>query len=178
MLLVGTGAGALSVIDGLDLRGTTWIAAVFHLVVFGAGGLGALGGLWWWAPKFYGRRLSDGAGALAFAAVFLGTLAIAIADLVNGLSQDVVLVPGASTDAGYVGLNVLAVAGSVLLVVGVLVALGALVLAGIGRTAGATDPWGGATLEWATASPPVRANFAEPIGVVRSATPLLDEREA
>jgi heme/copper-type cytochrome/quinol oxidase subunit 1 len=178
MLLAGTGAGALSVIDGLDLRGTTWIAAIFHLVVFGAGALGALGGLWWWAPKFYGRRLSDGAGALAFAAVFLGTLAIAVADLVNGLSQDVLLVPGASSDTGYVGLNILAVAGSVLLVVGVLVALAALVMAGLGRASGQTDPWGGATLEWATASPPVRANFAGPLAVVRSSTPLLDEREA
>ena len=62
MLLAGAGAGALSAIDGLDLRGTTWIAAVFHLVVFGAAALGALGGLWWWAPKFFGRRLADGAG--------------------------------------------------------------------------------------------------------------------
>ena len=37
------------------------------------------------------------------------------------------------------------------------------------------DPWGtGSTLEWATASPPAYANFAEP-PVVTSATPLLDD---
>jgi cytochrome c oxidase subunit 1 len=37
------------------------------------------------------------------------------------------------------------------------------------------DPWGGHTLEWATASPPVPANFSAPVPAVTSATPLLDE---
>ena len=36
------------------------------------------------------------------------------------------------------------------------------------------DPWGGHTLEWATASPPPSANFDE-MPTVRSAEPLLDE---
>ena len=36
------------------------------------------------------------------------------------------------------------------------------------------DPWGGQTLEWATASPPPSANFEE-MPTVRSAEPLLDE---
>ena len=39
------------------------------------------------------------------------------------------------------------------------------------------DPWGGQTLEWATPSPPPIGNFVEPVGVVRSPEPLLDELE-
>ena len=39
------------------------------------------------------------------------------------------------------------------------------------------DPWDGHTLEWATSSPPPIGNFAEPVGTVRSAEPLLDELE-
>jgi cytochrome c oxidase subunit 1/cytochrome c oxidase subunit I+III len=35
------------------------------------------------------------------------------------------------------------------------------------------DPWGGQTLEWATASPAPRDNFAE-VGSVMSPEPLLD----
>ena len=41
----------------------------------------------------------------------------------------------------------------------------------------AEDPWGGYTLEWATASPPPAANFAIAPGPVASATPLLTAEE-
>ena len=37
------------------------------------------------------------------------------------------------------------------------------------------NPWGGHTLEWATATPPPAGNFAEPPARVRSEAPLLDE---
>jgi heme/copper-type cytochrome/quinol oxidase subunit 1 len=177
LLLLGAGAGALSAIDGLELRSTVWETGVFHLVVFGAAGLGALGGLWWWAPKLYGTTLPEGAGVLAFLATFGGTLAVAAAGLINGLAKDVVVQPEASSDAGISALNLLAVAGSALLVVGVLVTLAAVIRTGLGRTSSAADPWGGHTLEWATASPPVPTNFAETVGLVASATPLLDGRD-
>ena len=35
-----------------------------------------------------------------------------------------------------------------------------------------TDPWGGRTLEWATATPPSFANFDGPVPEVTSAEPL------
>jgi cytochrome c oxidase subunit I+III len=178
LLLLGAGAGALSVISGLDLQGTVWEAGVFHLIVFGVAGLGGLGGVWWWAPKLYGRTLGEGAGALAFLATFAGVIAIAAADLVNGLTNDVVLQAGGSTSAGNSGLNILAVAGSALLVVGLLVTVAAIVQAGLDRKATGDNPWGGNTLEWATSSPPVATNFSEPVATVRSSTPLLDETEA
>jgi cytochrome c oxidase subunit I len=181
LLLLGTGTGALSAIDGLDLRGTVWEAATFHLVVFGAAGLGALGGLWWWAPKLYGSALPEGAGVLSFLAVFGGTLAVAAAGLVNGLTEDVPLASGGSPDS-IAALDLLAVAGSGLLVLGLLVALAVVVRTSLRATSGPADPWGGHTLEWATASPPVATNFAVPVGTVTSATPLLDglllEKEA
>jgi heme/copper-type cytochrome/quinol oxidase subunit 1 len=102
---------------------------------------------------------------------------IALADLVNGLSEDVVLRPGGSSPVGIVALNLLAVAGSALLVVGLLVTVAAIAQAWFGRRAG-RDPWGGNTLEWTTSSPPPPANFAEPVATVRSAHPLLDRTEA
>jgi heme/copper-type cytochrome/quinol oxidase subunit 1 len=189
LLLAGTVTGALSVISGLDLLGTAWQSAVLHLVVFGAAGLGALAGIWWWAPKLYGRPLSEGAGVLALLAVLVGTVLLAVPDLVNGLSKDVPLRPGASSPAGYVGLNVLAVIGAALVFLGLLVTILAIARAGLvrptgghsatgGQSATGDDPWGGHTLEWATSSPPAPANFPEPVGPVRSATPLLDETEA
>ncbi len=89
--------------------------------------------------------------------------------------------PGSSTERQRLrgSLNILAVVGSVLLVVGMLVALVAAIQAGFGRTSGASNPWGGDTLEWATTSP------AEPEptspGPLRGGAlvhPVLDESEA
>ena len=54
MLLLGAVAGALLVIDPLDLHGTVWEAGQMHLLLLGAGTLGGLGALWWWAPKLWG----------------------------------------------------------------------------------------------------------------------------
>ena len=47
----------------------------------------------------------------------------------------------------------------------------------LARAADADDPWGGQTLEWSTSSPPPRGNFAEPVGEVTSATPLVVDEE-
>ena len=61
---------------------------------------------------------------------------------------------------------------------GVLLVLGEL-LGKAGRRTGtpaSDDPWGGATLEWATTSPPPPGNFAGPLPLVTSAAPLHDGR--
>jgi cytochrome c oxidase subunit 1 len=73
-------------------------------------------------------------------------------------------------------LNLISAVGAALLT---LVVLGvvAVILKGArrGGESGA-DPWGGHTLEWATTSPPPAANFSQPIGVVESEGPLLDQQ--
>lgn len=149
MILLGAGAGALLVINPLDLHGTVWEAAQMHVLLLGASTLGGLGALWWWAPRLWGARLSEGAGILTFLAVFLGTLLLTIPDLVNGLANDIPL--GASTfdDGGSVkALDGLSAAGGILVTVGALVAVLALLATARRRGAAADDPWGGQTLEW------------------------------
>jgi heme/copper-type cytochrome/quinol oxidase subunit 1 len=180
LLLLGALAGALSVIDGLDLRGTVWEEGQFELVVLGAAWLGGLAGLWWWAPKLYGTTLPDGPGVLAFLAVFGGTLAVAVAHLVNGLAEDAPLVIGTSPDEGVTGLEVLATIGSALQLAGALLVVLVVVRAATRRrdADADADPWGGATLEWATGSPPAAGNFTVAPPLVTSPTPLLDETPA
>lgn len=175
LLLAGAVVGGLSAIDGLDLRGTVWETAQVHLVLGGAAWLGALAALWWWAPKVYGAVLSDAAGVLVFLATFLGVIALAVNDLVNGLGNDTALrAVGEEALGDAESLNVLGAIG------GGLVALGAvlvvLVLLGTLRGGGVpADPWGGYTLEWSTTSPPPPSNFSAPVPPVSSPTPLLDE---
>lgn len=174
LLLLGAVAGGLSAIENLELRGTAWETGQMHLVLLGGGTLGAMAGLWWWAPKLYGRALPAAPGFLAFLAVLGGTLALAANDLVNGLADDV---PQGSTqfESSSEALNALGAAGAALLVLGGVVAVGTVAVHGVRRGSGPADPWGGHTLEWSTTSPPPPQNFAVPVPPVTSPTPLLDE---
>jgi cytochrome c oxidase subunit 1 len=177
LLLLGAVAGALESIDGLHLHGTAWEAGQTYLVVLGAGTLGGIGAIWWWAPKLWGVELPEPAGVLAFLAGLGGAVLLAAGQLVNGLSYDLPLRAREFTDDNVKVFNGISAAGGVLVTLAgllvVLVLLGA--LRKRTRVATADDPWGGHTLEWATASPPVRENFTTPVPVVASATPLLDE---
>jgi heme/copper-type cytochrome/quinol oxidase subunit 1 len=177
LLLLGAVAGALESIDGLHLHNTTWELGQTHLIVLGAGPVGGLGALWWWAPQLWGVELPESAGILAFLASFGGAVLLAAGELVNGLSNDLPLRASTFGDDSVKVLNGISAAGGVLVTLaGLLVVL---VLLGAARRRGrvVTDdnPWGGYTLEWATTSPPPPANFSAPLPVIASATPLLDE---
>jgi heme/copper-type cytochrome/quinol oxidase subunit 1 len=176
LLLLGAVAGALLSIDGLKLHGTTWELGQTHLIVLGAGTVGGLGALWWWAPKLWGVELPESAGILVFLASFGGAVLLAAGELVNGLANDLPLRAATFTDDSVKVLNGISAAGGVLVTLGALLTV--VVLLGAARRRDrvvAENPWGGWTLEWATTSPPPPSNFSAPVPVVASATPLLDE---
>lgn len=178
LALLAVAAGAVTVIDPLELRGTTWDTGVFNAFVLGIGLLGAFGALLFWGPKMWGRRLSGGASVLVWLAASLGVLLLVVPDLVNGLLDQ----PAGAWeyDASSVAfLNGLTVAGAALLVVAVAVLLIDVfrVAADPSAPRAGSDPWGGFTLEWSTASPPPIDNFTGPLPEIRSDCPLLDARE-
>ena len=179
LLVAGAVAGALLSIDGLHVHRTIWEAGQTHLVVFGAAGLGALAALWWWAPKIWGAPLSEGAGFLAFLATFGGALLLGVPELVNGKVNKMPVRAAVFDDSGSAKvLAGLSAAGAVLLTVGAIVVVLAVLATTRSRGGTADDPWGGSTLEWATASPPSRSNFDGPVPAVASATPLLTDEVA
>jgi cytochrome c oxidase subunit 1 len=174
LLLLGAVAGALLTIDGLHLHGTVWETGQSNLVLVGAGTLGGLGALWWWAPKLWGAELSEPAGYLAFLATFAGTLLLAVPDLVNGLANDLPLkATDFADDGGTKLLNGLSAAGAIVVTAGTVVAVLAILATLRRRVATPDDPWGGSTLEWATTSPPAPDNFPAAVPAVTSPTPLL-----
>lgn len=180
-LLLGALAGAAAAIEPLELQGTVWQAAQVHYTLYGAATLGAFAALWFWAPKIWGVLLGELQGKLVFALTFFGAILLSAPDLVNGLIEDRLLGEPRFDSSGLTtALDAASLIGGVLGVVGVLVVVGEL-LGKAGRRKGtpaSDDPWGGATLEWATTSPPPEGNFAVPVPLVASATPLHDARTA
>ncbi|MDH3706763.1 MAG: hypothetical protein OES57_11905, partial [Acidimicrobiia bacterium] len=175
ILLVGLAVTAARAVDELELIATSADAASLHLAV-GAGLLGIIGGLAFWTPKLAGRGLTPIA-VLAALAVAGGALAAGLADLGSGLlDQPLLTAPGTEIEDGVEALNVVALLGGVLVLVGLLALMVDLALALARGTAddAPDNPWHGHTLEWATTSPPPEHNFAEPVRLVRSERPLLD----
>jgi heme/copper-type cytochrome/quinol oxidase subunit 1 len=136
-----------------------------------------MAGLWWWAPKLWGVHLGEWTGRGVAALTFLGALGLAVPDLVAGLLDDQPLLSSGPNghDLTQV-MDVLSVAGGIVGTLAILIAFGDLfgnVVLRRGRPA-PDDPWGAGTLEWATTTPPPPDNFAGPLPVVTSPTPLLD----
>lgn len=175
VLLVATLVGAATPFEGaLELAGTQWVTAQTHLTL-AAATIALLAGLYHWSTKVVGRAGTEAAGRTAPLLLALGALVVAVPEAISGLTGD-----GDEAVAGIEGMNVVAVAGAGLVLLGALLAVAGLV--GRRRDDEPNDPWGGQTLEWATASPPSFANFDGDVPEVTSAEPLLaadaDDEEA
>lgn len=159
-----------------DLAGTAIVAGQFRYVLF-AGLIGAVAGLYYWAPKIFGRTLNPAFGGLAALALVGGTVLSSLPQVVNGFLDEPDVAASASARSGVEALNWISTAGLAVVALGVLAVLGDLAMAGLKSGDDvADDPWGGQTLEWSTPSPPPRGNFAAAV-TVDSDTPLLDTAE-
>jgi cytochrome c oxidase subunit 1 len=172
-------AGAANVIaaaaKGIDSP-SAWTTGNLHMVAFGAPTLLVFGALYHWAPKLWGRRLSQSLGAVVFLLLFGGFF-------VNGMASYLLGYKGAPNHVvdlahKYQALNRVALAGGGLVALGLVVFLFdvlAFVIGhgGAGRTV--DDPYDGLTLEWATTSPPPPYGF-DSVPEVRSPAPLADVR--
>jgi cytochrome c oxidase subunit I len=126
----------------------TLLSLALPLLAVGAGAVH-------WSPKLYGRPTPAGFGGIQALLLFAGPLLLAAPGYLMGFgSNDSVVLLGA--------------VGAVVTAVGVLMTL--LDVAARGATSDA-NPYGGTTLEWATASPPPVHNFEE-IPDIRSPHPL------
>jgi len=148
---------------------TYFLVAHFHYVLLGSVILPLLAGLAFWWPKLVGRLPNERLGVASFVLVFAGVnltfFPMHLAGL-RGMPRRVYTYPAG---LGWDMPQLLATLGAFVLLVGLVVYALSLVV----TTPAPADPWGGPTLEWATASPPGEPAFlTEP--VVASPYPLWD----
>jgi cytochrome c oxidase subunit 1 len=132
-----------------------------------------LGAIYYWFPKITGRMMSERVGRWVAGLIFAGFNLTFFPMHVLGLRGMPRRIYTYQADMGWGGVNLFVSLSSLILAAGfVLFFIDAVRSARSGPLAPA-NPWGAATLEWATASPPPCYNFAW-IPVVESANPLWD----
>jgi len=139
---------------------TYFVVAHFHYVIWGAAVFPLLGGLYYWFPKVTGRMYNERLGQTTFWLVFIGTnitfFPMHISGML-GMPRRVWTYPG---HLGWGPENFISTLGAFFLTGGLVLMAVNLVVSRIRGPLAGPNPFGGATLEWATSSPPPPYNFA------------------
>jgi len=156
--LTGLFLGALAV--NVHVHATYFVVAHFHYTMFGGVLMAFLGALHYWWPKMTGRMYSERWGRIAVGLIFVGFNLTFFPQFIMGAQG----MPRRYYNYApeFTRFHRESSVGAYLTAVGfVIVATYLLYSLFRGRRAPA-NPWGGATLEWETGSPPPVENFTTP----------------
>jgi cytochrome c oxidase subunit 1 len=160
--LTGLFLGALA--TDVHLHDTYFVVAHFHYVMFGGTVIAFLGGLFYWWPKMFGRMYDETWGRIAAGLIFVGFNATFFTQFVMGVQG----MPRRYYNylPEFTLYHQLSTVGSFVMGIGFLIAAAVLVHSLFRGRPAPANPWGAATLEWQTASPPPHDNFAvaPPVG--------------
>jgi cytochrome c oxidase subunit 1 len=155
--LTGLFLGSLA--TDVHLTNTYFVVAHFHYVMVGGTVMGFLGGLHYWWPKMFGKMYNRLWSVVAAGLVFVGFNITFFSQFILGAKG----MPRRyySYLPQFQPLHFYSTVGSWILTAGfVIMAIYLIHSLFKGRPAG-NNPWGGATLEWTTTSPPPPDNFGE-----------------
>ncbi len=153
--LTGLFLGALS--TDIHLHDTYFIVAHFHFVMVGGTLTAMLGGVFHWWPKMFGRMYSDFWGRVSCLLVFCGFNLTFFPQFVMGSRG----MPRryARYDPEFVAFHQWSTFGAFVLGIGIVVAIVTLVVSARSGRRCSGNPFGAATLEWQSSSPPSFHNF-------------------
>jgi len=158
-----------------QLQDTYFVVAHLHYVLFGGPIFAILAALAYWWPKMFGKMLDERLGKLSFWLVLVGMNLTFFPMHFLGLLGMPRRIADYGAATGWRDLNALSTVGAAVLGLGVLPFLVAVAAALRRPPDQGPDPWGGATLEWWTDSPPPPGNFRN-LPPIRSVRPVFDAR--
>ena len=160
---IGGISGVMHAMSSSDFQqqDTYFVVAHFHYVLFGGAIMGLFGGIYYWFPKFSGRMFNETSGKIQFWLFFLGQNITFFPMHFVGMDGMPRRIYTYSNEMGWDSLNALQTAGSMLLVISVLVFLHNMVKSWRSGEKAPGDPWDARTLEWSIESPPPEYNFEE-----------------
>ncbi|MCG3195845.1 MAG: cytochrome c oxidase subunit 1 [bacterium] len=152
-----TGLFLATLSTDIHLHDTYFVVAHFHYVMFGGTVIAFLGALHYWWPKMFGKMYNENWGRVACLLIFIGFNMTFFTQFAMG-SQGMPRRYFNYTE-GYTTYHVVSTIGSYIMAVGFFVIAGYLYYSLIRGRKAPDNPWGGASLEWQTSSPPPVENF-------------------
>lgn len=156
--LTGIMQGVLSV--DIQVHDTSFIVAHFHYVMFGGTGFGFFAALHYWFPKMFGKMYNIKLAKRVFWAMFVGFNTLYFPMFIMGWLG----MPRRYYDylPEYQIYHVISTIGSWILVPALFTMFGYFAYALLkGAKVTEKNIWGGETLEWQIATPPVHENFID-----------------
>ena len=164
-----TGVMLASVPIDTQVHDTYFVVAHFHYVLVGGAVFPLLGAVYYWFPLFTGRLMSERLGRWVFWMIMLGFHATFFPMHILGLMGMPRRIYTYADGLHWGGINLWVSLSSLVLAAGfALFFIDVIRSARRGERAG-PNPWGAATLEWATSSPPPPYNFRR--------IPVIDDRD-
>jgi len=148
----------------LFFHDTYFVVAHFHLIMGVAAIFGIFAATYFWAPKMFGRHLSEGLGKIHFWFTFIGVYAIFMPMHWLGMlghprrysSTEVLTLSNAEFGSIH---NFISIAAMITITAQLLFLFNFFWSLKKGKKAG-MNPWNATTLEWTVPSPPPHDNFA------------------
>ena len=143
----------------VHLHDTYFIVSHFHYVMVGSIMFAFFGGLHYWWPKMFGKMYSEAMGKLGAVLMFIGFNVTFFPQFVMGARG----MPRryATYLPEFESLHQVSTVGAFILGLGVAVGIWTLFSSLVFGKKAPQNPWGAASMEWETATPPIEHNFHE-----------------
>ncbi len=153
---------------------TYFVVAHFHYVLFGTVVFAMFGGFYFWWSKMTGRMLNETWGKVHFWMVFIGFHTTFLVQHWLGVEGMPRRYADYLPNEGFTTLNQISTVGAAILGLS-MIPFAYAIWRSVPVSRDVEDPWGwGRSLEWATTSPPPRANFHR-LPAIRSESPAFDK---